>query len=254
MSDTFPLEEFDPGKAIIEPTDVLRPHPDMPEHCILTLHHGQINKIAKRPDTEELFQLRSCMGVHPIYVIKHGEKRIAVAHPGLGAPMAVGLTEEIIARGGRKFVVTGTCGVLGADIAKGCPILVNSALRDEGTSYHYQPPARFAESSQSVTSALREQLAMSDTPFVEGAAWTTDAFYRETPAKIARRREEGCRVVEMECAALFALGAFRNVEIGALLWAADDVTGEAWQTRGDHKPQVTPNALLDLILDATPHF
>ncbi len=254
MSDNFPLDEFDPGKALIEPTDILHPHPDMPEHCILTLHHGQLEKIAKLPDVEELFQLRSCMGVHPIYVIKHNAQRIALAHPGLGAPLAVGLTEEIIARGGRKFIVTGTCGVLDGDIVKGCPILIKSALRDEGTSYHYQPPARFAHATESVTTALRDQLTASQTPFVEGAAWTTDAFYRETPAKIARRRDEGCRVVEMECAALFALAAFRQAQIGAVLWAADDVTGQAWQTRGDHKPLVAPDALLEVILDATSAF
>ncbi|MFW6303601.1 MAG: phosphorylase, partial [Candidatus Sumerlaeota bacterium] len=158
MPSDFPLQEFDPGRGVIEPDDVHRPHPEMPEHCILTMHPGQIDKIAARPDTRLLFKLRSSMGVHPIYVIEFQGRRIAIAHPGLGAPLAVGLTEEIIARGGRQFIVTGTCGVLDSAIARGEAMLVTSALRDEGTSYHYQPASRFADASETLVEALRAQL------------------------------------------------------------------------------------------------
>ncbi|MFW6303295.1 MAG: nucleoside phosphorylase [Candidatus Sumerlaeota bacterium] len=251
MPSDFPLQEFDAGRGVIEPGDIHRPHPQMPRQCILTLHPGQIDKIAARPDTRLLFQLRSCMGVHPIYVIEFEGRRIALAHPGLGAPLSVGLTEEIIARGGRQFIVTGTCGVLDGSIARGEAMLVRSALRDEGTSYHYQPASRFAEASQRIGEVLREQLIVEEVSYREATSWTTDAFYRETPEKIRRRREEGCDIVEMECSALFALGRFRRVDIGALLWAADDVTGKAWEQRKGHTPATKPDELLEVVLRAT---
>ncbi len=59
-----------------------------------------------------------------------------------------------------------------------------------------------------------------------GKTWTTDAFFRETPAKIARRRAEGCLAVEMEAAAFFAVAQFRGVIFAQLLYGGDDVSGE----------------------------
>jgi purine-nucleoside phosphorylase len=68
-------------------------------------------------------------------------------------------------------------------------------------------------------------------PYIVGKTWTTDAFYRETPGKVARRREEGCLTVEMEAAAFFAVARFRDVDFGQILYGGDDVSGEAWDTR-----------------------
>ena len=65
--------------------------------------------------------------------------------------------------------------------------------------------------------ALRETLAANGADYVLGKTWTTDAFYRETPGKIARRREEGCVTVEMEAAAFFAVAQFRGVPLAQLL-------------------------------------
>jgi nucleoside phosphorylase len=63
--------------------------------------------------------------------------------------------------------------------------------------------------------------------------WTTDAIYRETPAKVERRRAEGCATVEMEAAALFAVGQFRKVPVAQLLYGGDDVSGIGeWDHRG----------------------
>ena len=56
--------------------------------------------------------------------------------------LAAGLLEEMIAWGCRKFIACGGCGVLAQEIAVGHLILVTSAVRDEGVSYHYLPPAR----------------------------------------------------------------------------------------------------------------
>lgn len=67
---------------------------------------------------------------------------MAVFHPGVGAPIAVGFLEEVIAAGGRSFVAAGGAGALLPDLVLGHPVIVESAVRDEGTSFHYAAPSR----------------------------------------------------------------------------------------------------------------
>ena len=69
-------------------------------------------------------------------------------------------------------------------------------------------------------------------PYVVGKTWTTDAFFRETPAKVALRKGEGCLTVEMEAAAFFAVAQFRGVPFGQILYGGDDVSGDDWDHRG----------------------
>ena len=76
-----------------------------------------------------------------------------------------------------------------------------------------------------------ETLVEHGIPFITGRTWTTDAFYRETPGKIAARRQEGCVTVEMEAAALAAVAAFRGVPLAQILYGGDDLSGETWDRR-----------------------
>ncbi|MBO5228427.1 MAG: hypothetical protein J6B39_05485 [Lachnospiraceae bacterium] len=64
-----------------------------------------------------------------------------------------------------------------------------------------------------------------------GKVWTTDAFYRETRAKVARRKEQGCICVDMECSAVTAVAQFRGKEIFQFFQAADNLDGEVWDKR-----------------------
>jgi uridine phosphorylase len=80
--------------------------------------------------------------------------------------------------------------------------------------------------------------------------WTTDGIYRETPARIRKRRKEGCTTVEMEGAALFAVAAHRGVDIGMILYAGDDVGGNTWQTRGWRKQSGLRQQLIHLAAKA----
>jgi uridine phosphorylase len=112
-------------------------------------------------------------------------------------------------------------------------VLTTSAIRDEGTSYHYLPPARSAAPTAEAVAALETVLRRHRVPFVAGATWTTDGFYRETRAKVARRVEEGCITVEMEAAALFAVAAFRRVPLAMLLTTSDDLSGDDWSGFSD---------------------
>ena len=106
--------------------------------------------------------------------------------------------------------------MLDNSIGSGDITVPTSAVRDEGTSYHYLPPGREAYPSPQALDAVTKVLHRNRCRYVKGKTWTTDAFNRETPKKVKRRREQGCITVEMEAAALFAVAGFRGVAPGQL--------------------------------------
>jgi uridine phosphorylase len=228
---TFPILEFDPSPtAFIEPSQVIRPR-DMPEHCVICFFKDVIDKIVAEQDATLLVTNTWEDGPHPVYEIAYQGQRLAFFHPGIGAPLAASLLEEVIALGCRKFIACGGCGVLEKDIVVGSLIVVTSAVRDEGLSYHYLPPGREVLSQEAAVQALVNVLSQQGVPYHLGKTWTTDAPYRETPDRIARRKAEGCLTVEMESAGLLAVAQFRRAIFGQVLYAGDDLSGDQWDNR-----------------------
>ncbi len=125
-----------------------------------------------------------------------------------------------------------------------------SAVRDEGTSYHYAPAGREAEPSVGAVTAIVAALARHDVPFVAGKTWTTDAPYRETRVKVDRRVAEGCITVEMEAAALFAIARFRDVPLGMMFMTSDNLSGDEWDGSGFGGHLDTRELLLRLACEA----
>jgi len=123
-------------------------------------------------------------------------------------------------------------------------------FRDEGTSYHYLPAGREAYPSAEAVTAVTRVLDRHNMPYVTGKTWTTDAFYRETPKRVATRREQGCLTVEMEAAALFAVAEFRHAHIAQLLYGDDDVSGIEWDPRGFGRKSSARETLFWLSLEA----
>ena len=231
MQKEFPILEYDPTReAVIEPEKLIQPI-DIPEHCVLCFFQDVITGLVDEGRAKPVAESRSEMGVHPIYELEYEGRRLTFFHPGIGAPLAAGLLEENIARGCRKFIVCGGAGVLNSEIAVGHVVVPISAVRDEGTSYHYLPPAREVHALPEAVAAIEAVLERHRIPYVVGKTWTTDAFYRETPAKVQLRRDEGCLTVEMEAAALFAVARFRCVLLGLMLYGGDDLGGEVWDSR-----------------------
>ncbi len=227
-----PILEFDPSpEAVIEPSAVIEPR-DVPAHVVLCYFQEVIERVVREHGRREVARLRSEIGENPIYEIEYGGSRLAIVHPGVGAPLAAGSLEELIALGCRAFVAAGGAGVLVPELALGHVIVPTAAIRDEGTSYHYLPPSREVAADQDAVAAIIATLVRHKVPYVTGKTWTTDALYRETRTTMARRVAEGCLAVEMEAAACFAVAAFRGVPFGQLLYAGDDLSGERWDQRG----------------------
>ena len=133
--------------------------------------------------------------------------------------------------GVETLVLFGTCGVLDRSIDDCAVILPTSALRDEGTSYHYAPPSdeiRVNVAHRELFTSLMEELRLR---YVSGKCWTTDAIYRETRAKMLRRKEQGCICVDMECASVAAAAQFRGKEALHFFYAADNLDSTEWDER-----------------------
>jgi len=234
--DHAPILEYDPS-----PNAVVQPHItitrfDLPARVVLCFFRDAISEFVQAIGGREIGRLGSEIGTFPVFEVELDGQRIAVAQAGVGAPLAAGWLDELIALGGRAFIAAGGAGVLVPDLAMGHVVVPTAAIRDEGTSYHYLPASREVEPTADALAAILATLDARGVPHVLGKTWTTDGYYRETRDKVARRVAEGCLTVEMEAAAFFAVARFRGVAFGHMLYAGDDLSGEAWDSRGwlDH--------------------
>lgn len=227
-----PILEFDPdGRPLIQATDHIDPLPGIPEHCVLCFPHDPIQRLLDAGRLIKIAEHNSVMGKHPLYELEHKGQKICIFQPGLGAPFAAGFLEELIARGCKKFMVCEPAGSLDKELTCGHLVVVDSAVRDEGTSYHYLPPATEIEADPQVVEQVFQTLEKLNVEHVQGKTWTTDAFYREIPSRIHRRKEQGCITVDTEASALLAVAKHRSVPLGIILIAADDVSSEVWDKR-----------------------
>lgn len=226
------LQEFDESRcAVIDPQRIVDRIPDFPETVISVFSHPLFQSVADRLGGKVIAEIHDVDGVWPVYAVTYGGKRFAFYKARLGAPACVGHFEEIIAMGARRILLLGSCGVLDRSIGDCGIILPTGAIRDEGTSYHYAPAADIMDVNRRYREKFRQVLAELGYAHVEGITWTTDAFYRETREKAARRKEMGAICVEMECAAMQALCDFRGVEFFQFFYAADNLDHTEWQPR-----------------------
>jgi uridine phosphorylase len=227
----IPLLEFDEDRtAIIEPSSHIKSI-NAPEHCVMPIYGSMIEKLQREGRLEKIHEFDSALLPIAVFVLEYDGRQVTVANPGVGAPFAAAIFEGLIALGCRKFVACGSAGVLRSELRRGAIVIPSSAVRDEGTSYHYSPPSRIIDVDLSVISKLQSVLQRHSVRYAIGRTWTTDALFRETRGKIERREREGCITVEMECSALVAVANFRGVTFGQYLAAGDDVSGSRWDPR-----------------------
>ena len=252
MNHAAPILEFDgEPEAILEPSKLIDPLHTMPTHGVICFFYDVINHFVELGVAQEIFAMGSEMGQHPVYVHEVQGKRVALFHPGVGAPLAAALLEEVIALGCRNLIACGGAGVLNRELALGHLVVPTSAVRDEGTSYHYLPPSREVAASPAAVKAIEQTLQRRKIEYILGKTWTTDAIYRETRTRMALRRDEGCVTVEMEASAMFAVAQFRNVQLGQILYCGDNLDGDEWDGRGWQKHWGVREVLVELAAEAS---
>jgi uridine phosphorylase len=243
-----PLFEFDPSlEAVINPS-IHQPRPGFTQRAVMCWFGNVVRE--RTAGIEPLHHVPFEHGDHPICVIDHRGYEVALVSPGVGAPAAVTSLEVVMSLGATKIIGCGGAGIVRPGFDVGHVIVPTGAVRDEGTSYHYAAAGVAVAPHPLALEAIDAVLSEAGVPHDRGLTWTTDAFFRETQAKVARRREQGCITVEMEAAAMFAAASFRGAVYGQLLYAGDDVSAEEWDHRHWERQSSARERLLDLALDA----
>ena len=143
--------------------------------------------------------------------------------------MPVAVLEKLIALGAAMVLALGWCGSLQAQAPIGAVILPEAAVSGDGTSRYYFPTEDSHSPHPLLLAHLQQTLERADLPFCRGRVWTTDAFYRETVDLLRGHQAQGVLGVEMELAALFAVGRFRQVPVAGLLLVSDELATMSWQ-------------------------
>lgn len=243
-----PLFEFDPSpEAVINPS-IHRPLLGFPRHAVMCWFGNVVRE--RTAGMQPVYMVPFEHGHHPVCVIEHRGMPVALVSPGVGAPAAVTSLEVTIALGASHIIGCGGAGIVRPGFDVGHVIVPTGAVRDEGTSYHYAAHDAIVAPHPRALAVIDDVLTAAGVPHDRGLTWTTDAFFRETTAKVARRREQGCLAVEMEAAAMFACAAFRGAVYAQLLYAGDDVSAADWDHRNWDEHASIREHLLDLALDA----
>ena len=131
-------------------------------------------------------------------------RQVGIIGRVVGSSFAVLVAEELFASNCRLLVSLTSAGQI---VSAGQPpyfVIIDRALRDEGTSYHYAPPAEFAEADPQIVATAAKAIEGRAPRCVVGSSWTTDAPFRETSEAIEAARAKGILAVEMEAAALYS--------------------------------------------------
>ncbi len=200
---------------------------DVPAVCILD------------PDGDIVRRLRRTGQAHPfagwpcyhtaLDTFALAGKTVGIIGCVVGAPFAVLIAEQLFASGCGFLVNLTSAGQI---VAAGEPpyfVIIERALRDEGTSYHYAAPAEYGEADPRLVAMATEALAREGVHAVVGASWTTDAPFRETAEAIELARAKGVLAVEMEAAALYAFAR----TVGAQVLCLAHVTNTMGRTERD---------------------
>src|SRR6266702_5304047 len=202
--------------SVFEPANLLRearrqkglPQVAMPDICLLD-PDGDILRALRREGRAALAPGWACYHTE-LYEFDEDGMRFGIIGCAVGAPFAVLLAEELFVSGCRFLISMTSAGQI---VPQGEPpyfVVIDRALRDEGTSYHYLPPSDFAAADSALVEAAMQALCGAGQTIYRGAAWTTDAPFRETAAAIERARARGILAVEMEAAALYAFARARG--------------------------------------------
>lgn len=218
------LKEFENSPAVIEPCG----HGQVEEFgvcdtLIFSFNGEIVDRVRQMPESRIGGYLKSLNGRHHWYLLEKDGLDLAVMMAGIGAPLAVGHLEELKSSGFKNFIILGSCGVLDESIEADKILLPETALRDEGTSYHYAPASDEISYEPALLLTMEKALDAAGIEHVRAKTWTTDAFYRETAVKVKRRLAAGARVVDMEASAIMAWAQFRSAKVYQFFYTADYV-------------------------------
>ncbi len=215
--------------------------PEIPKKCILCFEKSFIDYAKDSFSCKELVWFRKDLTLHLIKSKSDKENlseeftsdnSILIVNVSYGAPFASIAVEELIALGVTDFIVLGSAGTLQKDIGLGSLVIAESAIREEGVSYHYLTPSKEVYASKKLLSKAISYVNNSEPVIAQnfkfGSSWTTDSFYRETISKTKQYQSEGVLTVDMESSALYAIAQFRKVDVLCMFFVSDSIANLKW--------------------------
>lgn len=238
-SPLFEAKAFD-EPSVFTPASLLRearrqkdlPEASVPEICVLDPDGDLVRHLV---DTGQAEPVSTWPGYHTeLYRFEHGDQEFGIIGCAVGAPFAVLIAEQLFTAG-CEFLVSITSS--GQIVPKDNPpyfVLIERALRDEGTSHHYRPPDQYAELDSELCDRIHDACQSVRRPVYIGASWTTDAPFRETDVAIDRARSEEILAVEMEAAALYSFADVNEYPVVCFAYVTNQMgQGEEEFEKGD---------------------
>ncbi len=243
----------------------LEPSVTSPEHWII--HQLKVKSISHSLLTRNLiigffpslyqyirqnFEVNILDRIHkhnPIYSFKYRNTDFAFVFPGFGASVSTIILEECITLGSEKILFFGTAGSLLTAPPCHNLFVINAAISDEGTSRHYFFKSHHCfKTDTQFTNQIESVVKNNSLDYVTGKTWTTDALYRETAARLKKRKKQGCICVDMEASALIAVSNYHNKAIGGFFIPHDQISARGWKINSG-VPTQKPSRLFQLALD-----
>lgn len=205
--------------SVFQPANLLRearrqkaiPEGRVPSLCLLD-PDGDILEYVLRRQRGQLCSTWACYHTK-LYEFEQQGVRVGIIGQAVGASFAVLLAEQLFASGCELLVSITSAGILNPPVAGTRFLLIEEALRDEGTSYHYLPADQPARLHEDLHRSLMASFPDTSLLVASGKSWTTDAPYRETRSAIEAATEQGIHCVEMESAALYAFAQARGQKV-----------------------------------------
>jgi uridine phosphorylase len=245
--------------SVFEPTALLREArrqkglslADIPAFCILD-PDGDIVRQLRNSGQAKLLDHWPCYHTE-LYEFTLAGRTAGIIGCAVGAPFAVLVAEELFACGCRMLVSLTSAGQINAMGDPPYFVVIDRALRDEGTSYHYAAPETFAKADPDIVKAAMNALNDKHLRAYVGASWTTDAPFRETEAAIAAARAKNILAVEMEAAALYTFARARNRNVLCLAHVTNTMAvAEQDFEKGEADGTADALMLLETLANALP--
>jgi uridine phosphorylase len=221
----------------------------VPSVCILD-PDGDLVRSLRRAGKTERFEGWPCYHTELDYFSLAGQE-VGIVGRVVGSSFAVLVAEELFASGCRLLVSLTSAGQI---VPSGPPpyfVIIDRALRDEGTSYHYAPPSEFAEADVQLVATASKATSERKPRCIVGSSWTTDAPFRETAEAIEAARAKRILAVEMEAAALYTFARAAGVQVLCLAHVTNTMgqSGNDFE-KGEADGTSDALAVLDTIIRA----
>jgi uridine phosphorylase len=221
--------------SVFKPQNMLResrrqkglPRGDVPEVCILD-PDADIVQLVRSANSAIACPTWACYHTE-MWKWSHRGRRVGIVGGAVGGAFAVLVGEQLMASGCGLLVSIELAGQVSPDLEPPAYVLIERALRDEGTSHHYLPVSPFVDADEELVTRSEAAFRSRGQRVVRGTTWTTDAPFRETEAVLAERQQQGVLTVEMEAASLLAFSKARRSPVVCLA----HVTNQLGRLEGD---------------------